>query len=617
MGDKGEAGESDNQLGDGFTVVSVGTRRQAANGRRHHRPIPHLVGAHDPLGFTDPLPVAAGSLGTPTAPATPGDRLGFADPFPARPAAPARQRSVLARDPYVPAAPGSGPVPVVVDAPGGLGPWPALTVATLAFFLAVADMSAVNVGFPSLAAEFGGSTTAASWVVSGYNVTVGALLLSAGRLADSIGRKRVFVPGVGLFLAGSVAAGAAPALAWLIAARVVQGAGSAAIAATALAVVLPTVPRHRRSLAIGIAGAVGSLGAVAGPALASLAIEVWSWRGIFLLNVPVGLVVLALAPRLLSESRDPGAGSRIDQLGVILGAGAVAAVMLAIVVSTEPGVGPILSLSLLIVGAVGSVAVIGRSRRHPAPVVALDLLAVPSFRSVNVAVAAWSLGFASGFLANSLFLQRHWNLPIATVGKVLVVSPLVAALVSPLAGRLADRVGHRWILATGCALCAVGYGALQFAVADDPQVWTRFAPITAIIGAGVGATVAGWPAAALSDVEPHRFGTADATVRTTQQVCYALGIAVVVTLLAAPEGAGLLAHRQAWSFIALMFGCAAVVIAATFPAGADRRMVGPTTPTPTSPATPTDRPAGSAGAGATGGDSGVEGPLADAPALVG
>jgi EmrB/QacA subfamily drug resistance transporter len=452
-------------------------------------------------------------------------------------------------------------------------------VATLAFFLVVADMSAVNTGFPSMVAELGGSTSTTSWVVSGYNVTVGALLLSAGRLADSIGRKRVFVPGVAVFLAGSVAAGAAPGVGWLIGARLVQGTGAAAIAATSLAVVLPGVPHHRRSLAVGIAAAVGSLGAVAGPALGSLVIEMWSWRGIFLLNLPVGVVTLALAPRLLIESKDPDASGRIDLPGVIAGTVAVAAVMLAIVTSAGDGVGTGWPAGLMMVGLVSTVALVRRSRRHPEPMIDVELMRMPSFRSANVAAAAWSLGFASGFLANSLFLQQRWQLPMVTVGKVLVVSPVVAAVVSPLAGRLADRFGHRWILAAGSMICGAGYLALRFTIGAEPQVWTRFAPVTAVIGVGVGITVAGWPAAALSDVDHRRLGTAEATVRTTQQVGYALGIAIVVTVLSEADAgelssslaAGLAAHRTAWSFIGLMFGCATLVIAATFPSGRARR----------------------------------------------
>ena len=456
--------------------------------------------------------------------------------------------------------------------------WLALTVTTLAFFLVVIDVSAVNVAFPSISADFGVSEASLSWIISGYNVTVGSLLLVAGRLADSLGRKRLFLPGVVVFLVGSLCSAVAPSAGLLIAARVLQAFGGAVISPTALAVVLPEFPAARRSMAIGLAGATGSLGGVAGPALGSAIIDLWSWRGIFWINVPLCLLVLALGPRLLRESKNPAASGRIDLLGVPLGTTAIGLIMLAIVQSESWGVTDPRAIALFVAGLALIPVLIRRSARHPEPLLELELFRFPSFRSTNAGVAFYSLAFTSGFLVNSLFLQELWDLPIATVGKALVPAPLLAAVVSPLSGRLADRVGHRWILAGGSLSCALGYGLYTQVLGDQPEVWGRYVPLSLFVGLGVGSTIATWSSAGLSDVPASRFGTANATVRTTQQVCYALGISIVVTVLAAGAGPDALdAYRRAWWFVAVAYVLAALVIATTFPAGssADRVAVAP------------------------------------------
>jgi EmrB/QacA subfamily drug resistance transporter len=462
--------------------------------------------------------------------------------------------------------------------PGGAEPktvtteaWLALSVTTVAFFLVVIDVSAVNVAFPSIGDDLGVSDASLSWIVSGYNVTVGSLLLVAGRLADSLGRKRLFLPGVVVFLIGSLLSAVAPSASLLIAARVVQAIGGAVVSPTALAVVLPEFPADRRSMAIGVAGATGALGGVAGPALGSAIIDVWSWRGIFWINVPICALVLVLGSRLLRESRNPAASGRIDLLGVVIGIGGIGLVMLAIVQSESWGVTDLRAVALFVAGLALVPVLIRRSSRHPEPLIERELFRFSSFRSTNAGVAFYSLGFASGFLANSLFLQELWELPIATVGRALVPSPLLAAVISPVSGRLADRIGHRWILAGGSAICATGYVLLALAVGDQPAVWSRFVPISLLMGAGIGATIATWSSAGLSDVPPARFATANATVRTTQQVCYALGVSIVVTLLASRAGTESVdAFRRAWLFVAVVFGVAAVVVAATFPTGSSR-----------------------------------------------
>lgn len=461
--------------------------------------------------------------------------------------------------------------------------WMALGVTTLVFFLVVVDISAVNVAFPSIARDFDVSTSQLSWILSGYNITVAALLLLSGRLADSLGRKKIFLPGVAIFAVGSVLSGLAPNVSLLIAARVIQAIGGAILSPTAMAVVLPEFPPSKRSTAIGILGATGGLGAVAGPAIGSLLIDAWSWRGIFWINVPICVIVLAVSPRLLRESKNPMARGRIDLLGVFLGTTAIGAVMLAIVQGESWGLTDPRVVALAVVSLALVPALIYRSKHHDEPLIELPLFRHRSFSSANAGVALYSLAFTSGFLTNSLLLQDLWGQSIRITGQALLLSPLVSAVTSPLSGRLADRLGHRWILALGSLSSGLGYLLYLVVLNEEPHVFDHYVPISILIGLGTGATIATWSSAGLSDIEPAHFGTANATLRTTQQVFYALGIAVVVaTLTAGPVGT-ISGYRSAWIFVTGCYVAAAVVIAATFPAGSsrDRAATGPSPDTST------------------------------------
>jgi EmrB/QacA subfamily drug resistance transporter len=455
-----------------------------------------------------------------------------------------------------------------VDQPIERSAWAALAVTTLVFFLAVIDVSAVNVAFPSIRDDFGVAESTLGWIISGYNITVGAFLLVAGRYADSLGRKRLFLPGVAVFAVGSACSALAPNVAALIAGRVVQGVGGAVIAATALAVVLPDFPANKRSSVIGIAGATGALGAVAGPALGAAVTDAWSWRGIFWINVPVALAVLAIGPRLLRESKNPAATGRIDLLGVPIGTLGIGLLMFAIVRAEAWGLADLRVLALAVVGISMLPILVRRSRRVPEPLIELDLFERRSFSSTNAGLALYSMAFTSGFLANSLLLQELWGESLRTTGLALVPSPLLAAFVSPVAGRWADRIGHRWILVVGSLACAAGYLSFLVTLGEEPSTWTRFVPTSILVGFGVGATIATWSSAGLSDVPPPQFGTANATIRTTQQVFYALGISVVVTLLAdVSDDPDLGRFRWTWAFVGVCYVAAAATIAVSFPSG--------------------------------------------------
>ena len=449
--------------------------------------------------------------------------------------------------------------------------WLALGLTNIVIFFVVIDISAVNVAFPNIRNEFGATDSELSWIIGAYNIALGAFLMVFGRLADSIGRRRTYLPGVALFGLGSVLCALTPGVGWLIAARVVQATGGSMVTAAGFAVFLPEFPPNKRATAIGIAGATGALGGVAGPLVGSILIDLWSWRGIFWLNAPLCLLVVVTGPRYLSESRDPNATGRIDAVGVVAGTAAVGLVMFAIVQSESWGIGDPRIGTLAVVGVLLAVLLVRRSRTHPEPLINLDLFRFASFRSANIGVVFYGLGFTSGFLVNSLFLQDVWDLPIRQVGMAIAPAPLLSAFSAPITGRLADRYGHRWLLTGGCVSLGLAFVLYVVLLGEEPNVWTGFVPISMLSGLGVGMTVSTWSSAGVSDIPQATFGVASATYNTLRQASSGLGVSIAVTVIAAASfETSLLGVERAYLFVSASYFLAAISVMLTFPAGSAR-----------------------------------------------
>ncbi|GJM39645.1 MAG: hypothetical protein DHS20C19_30120 [Acidimicrobiales bacterium] len=442
--------------------------------------------------------------------------------------------------------------------------WLSLAVATSAAFLVVIDVSVVNVALPSIAADFDASTTALSWVVSGYNVALASLMLLAGRLADRRGRRAMFMVGVVGFIGGSALCGLAPSVEFLIAARVVQAVGGALLTPASLAMVLPLFPLAKRGVAIGLWGAMGALGAAFGPSVGALLIEASDWRLIFLINVPLGVLVVIAASRLVRESRDETAHGSLDVIGVPVGVAGVAIMMWGIVRSESVGWTDPSVLGMIVLGLALIPVVVVRSARHPAPLLDLTLFRKRSFSVATAAFWFYSLGFTAGFLLNSFMLQRLWGMSVLATGFALTPGPIVGALSSAPLGSLADRIGHRWVVSSGSLLCGASYVWLLTQSTVEQEFVAVFLPANLALGLGVGATIAGMQSAAMSEIEPQQFASANATIRTLQQVGYAIGISVVVTLAADLD---LVGFQNGYRWVVGSFLAAAVVVAALYPSG--------------------------------------------------
>ncbi len=429
--------------------------------------------------------------------------------------------------------------------------WLVLAVTSVAVFMSFLDATIVNIAFPSIHASFPGASLGdLSWVINAYNIVFAALLVPAGRLADRVGRKRVFLGGVLLFLAASAACGLAPTVGALTAARVVQAAGAAALVPTSLGLLLPEFALEQRATATALWGATGGIAAATGPALGGILIHVFDWRAVFFVNLFIGLPALVPARRILRELREEHSAAFPSPLGITLLVGAIGSLSLAIVNGSSWGWG-----SPRIVGAFAAAVVLGgafvaHSARSARPLVELSLFRVRSFAVATLGAFIFALSFFALLLSNALFLTGVWHYSTIKAGIALTPGPLMATTFSPIAGRLSDRFGQRVVAAPGGLVFALGTLLFATRVGAVPHYATEFLPATLLTGAGVGLTFGGFASAAVAELPRDRFSTGSGIFSMFRQLAAVIGIAILVALLDA-GGSTVATFQHVW---ALMIG---------------------------------------------------------------
>ena len=442
--------------------------------------------------------------------------------------------------------------------------WKVLLVVSIAVFVASLDLFIVNVAFPDIAADFEGTKLSdLSWVLNAYTIVFAALLVPAGRMADRTGRKRAFLTGLLVFVTASALAAAAPSVEALVAARVVQAVGAAILLPTSLALLLPEFAPEKRPVAIGIWAAVGGVAAATGPPVGGLLVEL-SWRWVFIVNLPVGLVTAVIAARLLREIRDESQ-RRPDWLGTLLLVAGVGTLALGLVRSEEWGFGDTRTLGALGGAAVLLALFLARSARHPAPVVDLAMLRVRPYAAANAASLLFFIAFSAMLLGSVLFLTQVWSYDVLEAGLAIAPGPAMAALFAVPAGRLGARVGPALPAAAGGLLFALG-GVWWIALAGaEPAYAADFLPGMMIGGIGVGLVLPSMAAAAAASLPPERFATGTAVFQMSRQLGSVLGVALLVAVLGTPApGEALDAFQGGW---ALQIGTALAAAATALAIG--------------------------------------------------
>ena len=426
--------------------------------------------------------------------------------------------------------------------------WRTFRIASAAGFLVLLDTTAVVAAYAPLRTHFSSVSTAdLSWTLNAYTVLFAALLVPAGRLADLMGRERIFLHGLALSVFASALCAWAPGIGTLIAARAPQAVDAAMLTPASLALVLGAFPREKRAAAVGLFSALGALAAAVGPALGSWVIEASSWRWVFLINVPLGLLLWLTARRHLQESTSPEMRARPDWLGIgllILGASAVA---WGIVRSESPSwIQPLGALAF----GVALLIVFGLwARGRPAAALDLSLFEDRSFLFVNLATAVFGMAFTAMFLSSFLFLMGIWGYPQGLAGWAVTPGPLMVIPVAIAAGRLAGRIGHRPLLVVGGVLYAVAQAWLSLRIGATPDYVATWLPAQLLSGAAVGLVLPALSGAAVAKLGPARFGVGGGVNSAVRQMGGAAGAALAVALIGS-AGASLLQFQWMYAVLA-------------------------------------------------------------------
>ena len=414
-------------------------------------------------------------------------------------------------------------------------PWAVLIVVSLGFFMTLLDLTIVNIAIPSMISELHASFDDVLWVVNAYALVLAVLVITCGRLGDLLGPRSLFAVGVAVFTAASAACGLAPSPDWLIAFRAVQGVGAALLMPQTLAIITMVFPPERRGAAFGVWGAVAGAASIAGPTLGGLLISAFDWRWIFYVNLPIGALVLALTWVLIPDLR-PGRKHRLDIPGVLLASAGLLAICYGLVEGQTYDWGTItgfISIPLVLGAGVVLVAafLFAQWRQQDRePLVPFSLFRNRDFAVMNFVSGTLVIGMMGIFLPLTLYLQSVLGFSALKAGLVMAPASLISVFIAPLAGRMTDKIGGKYILFTGLLLFAVGMG-LTFLVAKTTSSWPDFLPGLVIAGIGMGGTFAPLTTTAMRNVQPQMAGAASGVLNTIRQVGTVIGTAAVGALL--------------------------------------------------------------------------------------
>jgi EmrB/QacA subfamily drug resistance transporter len=404
--------------------------------------------------------------------------------------------------------------------------WLALALLATVQFMVILDIAIVNVALPSIQVDLGFSQENLQWVISAYALFFGGFLLLGGRVADLLGRRKLFVGGLVVFSAASLLSG----LAWsddaLIVARAIQGLGAAVITPAALAILMTTFSEGReRNTALGVWGAVGAFGAVAGVLLGGVLTDILSWEWIFYINVPVGLAAIVLTPLLLAESRDTQMKS-FDALGAVLVTGGMITLVYAITQARNYGWGSVETIGLFVGAGVLLAAFAGWEARAKEPLMPFSIFRIRTVAAANISGLILGTVTFSMFLMLTLYMQQVLTYSPLKTGVAYLAVAGTAIIWSTVAAQLVNRVGVKPVIAAGMAFLTVGL--LYFTqVSVGGSYLGDLLPGFLLIAVGLGFSFVPISIAALAGVRSEEAGLASGLFNTSQQIGGALGIAAL------------------------------------------------------------------------------------------
>jgi EmrB/QacA subfamily drug resistance transporter len=402
--------------------------------------------------------------------------------------------------------------------------WWTLGAMCFALFMIMLDNTVVNVALPSIQRDLGASLSALEWTVNGYTLSFAVLLATGGRLGDIFGRRLTFLIGVVLFAASSASAGLAPDTTSLVVSRVVQGVGAALMMPATLSIVTDAFPPHERGKAMGTWAGVSALALAVGPVLGGFLTEHVSWRAIFYLNLPVAIGAVLAALFAVRESRDTTVGREVDYLGVVTLTAALTALVLALVEGNAWGWGSPEIVALLAGAAVGLAAFVAVELRVKVPMVEFHFFSDRNFLGAVVVALIVSFAMLGVFFFLALYMQNILGYTPLEAGVRFLPSTLMIVVVAPVAGRLADRVGPRWLIAAGLTIVAASLYSFSGIAVDS--TYGELLPGFMLLGIGIALTMSPMTSAAMNAVAVEKAGIASGVLSMFRMVGGSLGVAV-------------------------------------------------------------------------------------------
>lgn len=422
-------------------------------------------------------------------------------------------------------------------------PWAVLAVLCLGLFMLLLDGTIVNIAIPHIQEYYDTPFSNIQWVMNAYILAFAVLLVTLGRFGDLWGRRKLFVAGMGLFTVGSAACGLAPAIHLLIGFRVLQGIGGAAMMPATLSIVSDVFPPGRRGAAMGMWGGVSGLATAIGPTLGGIIVQyaTWptvegSWRWIFLVNIPIGILGVFLAFRIVPESRNPTAVESLDLPGVGLITASLFALTFALIEGQDYGWASAAILSLFAFAALAFLLFFWREHRVRQPLIDFSLFRSLNFAAGNATGLLLSAAMMGAFFIIPIFLQSVLGYSAIKAGLVMAPMSVVIIFAAPAAGSLSDRLGSKWIVAGGMFLLAAGLAWMAGLlpgiekIAPDTSPSDLVAPFV-LSGIGIGLAIAPVTSAVMATAPKERVGNASGVLSTTRQVGSLMGIAILGAVL--------------------------------------------------------------------------------------
>jgi EmrB/QacA subfamily drug resistance transporter len=402
--------------------------------------------------------------------------------------------------------------------------WWTLGAMCFALFMIMLDNTIVNVALPSIQQDLDTSISGLEWTINGYTLSFAVLLATGGRLGDIFGRRLMFLIGVVVFALSSATAGFAPDQTSLVLSRVVQGVGAALMMPGTLSIITDAFPPHERGKAMGTWAGVSALALAVGPVLGGFLTEHVSWRAIFYINIPVAIGAVAATLFAVRESRDTSVGREVDYAGVAVLTAGLTALVLALVEGNAWGWGSPQVIALLVGAAVALPAFVFVENRVKAPMVQFDLLSDRNFLAAVVVALVISFAMLGVFFFLALYMQDILRYSPLEAGVRFLPSTLMIVAVAPVAGRLSDRYGPRWLIAGGMVLVAASLFSFSRIAVDSSYL--DLLPGFMLLGIGIAMTMSPMTSAAMNAVPVQKAGVASGVLSMFRMVGGSLGVAV-------------------------------------------------------------------------------------------